>query len=161
MPAEALEKLRKEVEKAAEGLIFISESDARVVFVAAPEARLEEVTPEAVVTWLSSQHDGRTDVFLGSEPLPPLAEKAVEVKDAGRFLRNREEQVDPEDPESREAARKWSRIRRALEEHLQDLSVIRFGEPHYDTVDGQISVFVVGRTEEGALAGILTGSVET
>ncbi|HEX8706487.1 MAG TPA: nuclease A inhibitor family protein [Myxococcaceae bacterium] len=161
MPAQALEKLRKEVEKAAEGLLFLSETDARVVFVAAPEARVEEVTPEEVVTWLSAQHDGRTDVFLGGEPLPVLAEKAVEVKSARDFLRNREESVDREDPESMEAARKWSRIRQALERHLQELRVIRFGEPHYDTVDGQISVFVVGRTEEGALAGILTGSVET
>jgi hypothetical protein len=161
MPAETLEKLRKEVEKEAEGLLFMSESDARVVFVAAPEARVEEVTPEAVVKWLSARHDGRTDVFLGSEPLPVLAEKAVEVKDARSFLCNREESVDPGEPRSREAARKWSRIRQALEENLQELRVIRFGEPHYDTVDGQISVFVVGRTEDGALAGILTGSVET
>jgi cell division GTPase FtsZ len=161
MPAEALEKLRKQVEKAAEGLLFPSETDARVVFVSAPEARVEEVTPEEVMTWLSSQHDGRTDVFLGGEPLPRLEEKAVEVLSARDFLRNRAEGVDFSEPASKKAASKWSLIRQALEENLQELRVIRFGEPHYDTVDGQISVFVVGRTEEGALAGILTGSVET
>jgi hypothetical protein len=160
-PAPSLEKLRKEVEKAAEGLVFISESDAHVVFVAAPEAGVEEVTPEEVVRWLSAQHDGRTDVFLGNEPLPRLAEKAVEVKSARDFLSNRVEAVSYDEAASKETARKWSRIRQALEEHLQDLRVIRFGEPHYDTVDGQVSVFVVGRTEDGGLAGILTGSVET
>lgn len=163
MSAEALEKLRKEVEQAAEGLVFISESDSRVVFVAAPEARVQEVTPEAVVKWLSAQHDGRTDVLFQDEPLPRLSGKAVEVKEAGNFLRNREQLVEPDEPESVEAARKWSLIREALEQNLQELRVIRFGEPHprYDTVDGQVSVFVVGRTRDGALAGILTGSVET
>jgi anti-sigma factor RsiW len=161
MPAEALEKLRKEVEKATEGLVFISESDARVVFVAAPEACVEEVTPEAVVRWLSAQHDGRTDVFLGSEPLPRLAEMAVEVRSARDFLHNRVEAWDPDDPKSEEASRKWIRISEALEEHLQELRVIRFGEPLFEGVEGQVSVFVVGRTGAGALAGILTGSVET
>ncbi|MDY7231218.1 nuclease A inhibitor family protein [Hyalangium rubrum] len=161
MSAEALEKLRKEVEKAAEGLVFISESDARVVFVSAPEARVTEVTPEAVVTWLSAKHDGRTDVFLSPTPLPRLAEKAVEVKSAGDFLARRTEVADPSDPESGKYASQWSQIRQALEEHLQELRVIRFGEAHRGSVDGQISVFVVGRTQEGALAGILTGSVET
>ena len=162
MSAETLEKLRKEVERAAEGLIFISESDARVVFVAAPQSCVQEVTAEQVVRWLSSQHDGRTDVLFSDAPLAGLAQKAVEVKSATDFLRNRMEVVDPEDPDARKAARKWSRIRKALEEHLQDLRVIRFGEPHYDgTVDGLISVFVVGRTQDGDLAGILTASVET
>jgi hypothetical protein len=160
-PTPSLEELRKEVEKAAEGLVFISESDARVVFVAAPEAGVEEVTPEEVVRWLSARHDGRTDVFLGSEPLPRLAEKAVEVKSARDFLSNRVEAVDDEDPESKDSASKWSRIRQALEESLQELRVIRFGEPHHGSVDGQVSVFVVGRTEDGGLAGILTGSIET
>jgi hypothetical protein len=141
----------------------MSESDSRVVFVAAPEARVEEVTAEAVVKWLSAQHDGRTDVLFQDEPLPRLAAKAVEVKEAGKFLRNREQILEPDEPESEEAARKWSLIREALEQNLQELRVIRFGEPHpcYDTVDGQVSVFVVGRTLDGALAGILTGSVET
>jgi hypothetical protein len=161
MSAEVLEKLRKEVEKAAEGLIFISESDARVVFVAAPEADVEEVTPEEVVTWLSEQHDGRTDVMLGGEPLMPLAELGVETRSARDFLSQHAGDVDPESPDSAKSARKWSRIRQALEENLQELRVIRFGQPHYDTVDGLVSVFVVGRTEDGALAGILTGSVET
>ena len=161
MPSQALEKLRKEVEEAAEGLIFASESKARVVFVAAPEAGVEEVTPEDVVTWLSAQHDGRTDVMLGGEPLMPLAELGVETQSARDFLRHYAVDVDPENPASKKSALQWSRIRQALEEHLQELRVIRFGQPHYDTVDGLVSVFVVGRTEEGALAGILTGSVET
>jgi len=109
MPAEPLEKLRKEVEKAAEGLLFLSETDARVVFVAAPEACVEEVTPEAVVTWLSAQHDGRTDVFLGGDFLPPLGEKAVEVKDAGSFLRNRKD-VDRDAPQEFEDPREARRL---------------------------------------------------
>ncbi|QSQ27511.1 hypothetical protein JY651_22490 [Pyxidicoccus parkwayensis] len=163
MSAEALENLRKEVEQAAEGLVFISESDSRVVFVAAPEARVEEVMPAAVVKWLSAQHDGRTDVLFQDEPLPRLAARAVEVKEADTFLHNREQILEPDEPESVEAARKWSLIREALEQNLQELRVIRFGEPHprYDTVEGQVSIFVVGRTQDGALAGILTCAVET
>ncbi|NMO19241.1 hypothetical protein HPC49_16470 [Pyxidicoccus fallax] len=103
------------------------------------------------------------DVLFQDQPLPRLGARAVEVKEAGKFLHNREQILEPDAPESVEPGRKWSLIPDALEQNLQELRGIRFGEPHphYDTVDGQVSVFVVGRTQDGALADIVTGSVET
>jgi hypothetical protein len=85
----------------------------------------------------------------------------VEVRDAKEFFSRRIESVDPADPASQEYARKLRELQLALEKHLQELRVIRFGEPGRTDVSGEISVFIVGRTEDGDLAGVLTGAVET
>lgn len=157
-----MEKLRKAVEKATEGLVFISEGDAQVLFVGAPGSQVTEVTPEAVVALLSAQHDGRTDLYLGSTgPLAPLDGRPVEVRDAGSFFANRVQPSDPEDKTSVRYARQWRELQKVLTQELQDLRVIRFGDPEWGTMSGGISVFIVGRTAAGELAGVLTGSVET
>jgi hypothetical protein len=157
-----LKRLRKSVEKATAGLLFMSESDARVLFVANPEANISQVTPEAVVRYLAAQHDGRTELFApNNAPLAPLAGRPVEVRDAKEFFSRRIENVDPADPSSQEYARKLRELQLALEKHLQEVRVIRFGEPGRTDVSGAISVFIVGRTEDGDLAGVLTGAVET
>lgn len=162
MSDERLKQLRKDVEKAAEGLLLMSESDARVLFVAHPGASVAQVTPSVVVQHLSAQHDGRTDVFAPSNaPLAPLAGRPVEVRDEREFFSRRIGGADPSDPASQEYVRKMRELQQALEKHLQGLQVIRFGEPGRSAVSGQISVFIVGRTEDGELAGVLTGAVET
>ncbi|NOK12660.1 nuclease A inhibitor family protein [Corallococcus exercitus] len=167
MSAETLEKLRRAVEAAADGLVTYSETTARVVFVAAPGAGVNEVTSEAVITWLSAQHDGRGDIFFSdSASLFPLAEQCCEDWGLGRrFLDGHSRIDDPTDPESVESARKWGLIRDAMLEHLQQVRVFRFGDLFEhggsDTVMGQVSIFVVGRTQDGSLAGVLTAKAET
>lgn len=51
-------------------------------------------------------------------------------------------------------ARRFGELTTLLESQLTDMTVVRFG-------DVNISTFIVGRTKNGELAGILTGQVET
>ncbi len=157
-----LARLQRQVERITEGLLFLSESDARFIFVGDANARVTDVTPEAVVTFLSDEHDGRTDLFVPSNPpLAPLAGRPFEVLDADAFFARIIGNLDPADPASRETGRRLRQLQRLLERELEDLTVIRFGEPGRTDVSGQVSIFIVGRTREGALAGVLTGAIET
>jgi len=157
-----LARLQRQVERITEGLLFLSESDARFIFVADADAGVTDVTPEAVVTFLSDEQDGRTDLFVpNNPPLAPLAGRPFEVLDADAFFARIIGNQDPADPASRETARRLRQLQRVLERDLEDLTVIRFGEPGRTDVSGQVSIFIVGRTEEGALAGVLTGAIET
>ncbi len=157
-----LARLQRQVERITEGLLFLSESDARFIFVGDANARVTDVTPEAVVTFLSDEHDGRTDLFVpNNPPLAPLAGRPFEVLDADAFFARIISNLDPADPASRETGRRLRQLQRLLERELEDLTVIRFGEPGRTDVSGQVSIFIVGRTREGALAGVLTGAIET
>ncbi|HZI06792.1 MAG TPA: nuclease A inhibitor family protein [Archangium sp.] len=157
-----LARLQRQVERLTEGLLFLSESDARFIFVGDANARVTDVTPEAVVTFLSDEHDGRTDLFVpNNPPLAPLAGRPFEVLDADAFFARIIGNLDPADPASRETGRRLRQLQRLLERELEDLTVIRFGEPGRTDVSGQVSIFIVGRTREGALAGVLTGAIET
>ncbi len=157
-----LARLQRQVERLTEGLLFLSESDARFIFVANADAGVTDVTPEAVVSFLSDEHDGRTDLFVpNNPPLAPLAGRPFEVVDADAFFARIIGNLDPADPASRETARRLRQLQRVLARDLEDLTVIRFGEPDRTGVSGQVSIFIVGRTEEGALAGVLTGAIET
>jgi hypothetical protein len=157
-----LARLQRQVERITDGLLFLSESDARFIFVSDAEAGVTEVTPEAVVAFLSDEQDGRTDLFLPSnEPLAPLADRPFEVLDADAFFARILNNLDPADLASRETARRLRQLQRTLERNLEDLTVIRFGDPGRTDVGGVVSIFIVGRTADGALAGVLTGAVET
>jgi hypothetical protein len=157
-----LARLQRQVERLTEGLLFLSESDARFIFVANADAGVTDVTPEAVVSFLSDEHDGRTDLFVpNNPPLAPLAGRPFEVVDADAFFARIIGNLDPADPASRETARRLRQLQRVLARDMEDLTVIRFGEPDRTGVSGQVSIFIVGRTEEGALAGVLTGAIET
>jgi hypothetical protein len=146
-----LARLQRRVERITEGLLFLSESDARFIFVSAPDAGVTDVTPEAVVAFLADQQDGRTDLFVPSNaPLAPLADRPFEVLDADAFFAR----VINTEPRLRA-------LQRVLERELEDLTVIRFGDPGRTDVGGVVSIFIVGRTADGALAGVLTGAVET
>ncbi|HLM46313.1 MAG TPA: hypothetical protein VK458_20750, partial [Myxococcaceae bacterium] len=75
-----LARLQRQVERITEGVLFLSESDARFLFVADADAGVTDVTPEAVVTFLSDEQDGRTDLFVpNNPPLAPLAGRPFEV----------------------------------------------------------------------------------
>jgi hypothetical protein len=79
---------------------------------------------------------------------------AVEEKEADKWLNSHCTSSDPSDSVSVEQAQKMSGLRDFLKSQLTDLKVFRFGEVN-------ISVFIVGRTANGELAGALTGLVET
>lgn len=124
-----------EIERAAEGLIYVSEIDAG--FETLLIATTTEVSPEDTI---ASRFGWR--------------EKAVEefrFKDFfERLTRHREWHGETE----RRRTEKFAQLQRLLERHLRDLRVFRFGRI-------QLEIVIAGRDAEGNIAGVHTTAVET
>lgn len=162
-PVDVAATLRAAVERAAEGLWHTSESDAPYRFAYAANPARRAVSPELVRELFAPAHDALAqDVFGPGTSLPPLAGRAVEVRDAAEWLSRLEEVYDPADPVAVENARRFGALRRTLEDAVRDLVVVRFGDDlGAGRVGGAISTFVVGTTADGDVAGLFTGAVET
>lgn len=127
--------LEEQIKKAAEGLYYISETDAEILpFVGEPA---EAVTKEEVLKQTKSAIDS------------PVEEREF----AGFFDRFTEIQ-DWFGDEEKETAQKFARLKELLEKNLRDLKVFKTGEI-------QLDVYVVGLDDEGRLTGIETKAVET
>lgn len=149
-------QLKAAVEPVAAQLLFPSETDARTVFVSASGVGTAPITEALIRSKLTAQHDALLPQVMSVDPAQvPLATRtAVEQRDALLFLNRIIDNADPSDDASVARAQQIGQLRDILTSQLTDLTVYRFG-----TVN--ISVFIVGRTSNGALAGLLTGQVET
>ena len=57
------------------------------------------------------------------------------------------------EPDDRELARRYQRLKKTMETHLSDIAVYKFGRI-------QKEVFIVGLTEDGGIGGLRTKGVE-
>lgn len=95
-----------------------------------------EITPETVLEL--TQHEGNA---------------AIELKDIDSFF---EWAIQPQEwhsPEEQEAVKKYQALVRIIKQ-LSDPKVYRIGEINLD-------IYILGKTEEGAIAGVKTKAVET
>lgn len=125
-----------DLEAAVKGLTFPSESDE----------------PFQVVTL------GRTEGPLTDEKLSGLTQQPrmarVERVDAGQFFsrlttpQHTPGQVDPE------MARRYSKLLEVLNTHLSDVEIVKFGQ-------GDVAIYIIGRTKDGIYAGVRTSATET
>ena len=157
---------RAAVEAVAKDLFYLSEGDARLAFVesAAPVAGV--IDAQAIRAALGAQHDARmTDGSVWFSPDPgymKIADRTPEVRDVDAFLARLTEIGDPNDPASAVEAAKFQALVGVLKANLTDIKVIRFNQsndPNHDAITS--SIFIVGRTADGKLAGVLTGAIET
>jgi hypothetical protein len=155
-PGDSVAEARAALEAATRDLLMPSETDARFAFVSGRPLNGAPITPELVRAQLGAQHDALLPTLMDVDPSGvPLAGKTwVEAPSAAEFLDRLVANVDPADPVSVARGRRFAALRTALQAELTDLHVYRFGEI-------SISTFIVGRTRSGALAGLLTGQVET
>ena len=123
------------LEKACEGLVYLSETDAPVVPFQGPA--VEEVTTEEILTIAGRDED---------EPIEEIA-----VHDLFRKLRTEHEWFSAD---QRKNAKRFAALEQLISETLDDIHVYRVGRIRID-------IFVAGIDEDGKLAGVRTFAVET
>ena len=146
--------VQEALEKASAGLTMPSEANASFAFVAGTGVVSGPITAALIRAQLGAQHDaliGRVVTGEGGK----LADKTeVEVRAAQEFFEHFAAAADPNDAWSVERAKRLTALLEVLSSELSGLVVVRFGAV-------TISTFLVGRTSDGHLAGLLTAQVET
>lgn len=125
-----------ELQAAIQGLTFPSESDE----------------PFQVVDLGKGEGPMTEDKLLSMTQQPQLAR--VERVDAGQFfarLTVPQPTVGQVDPDT---ARRYSKLLEVLKTHLADIQVIKFGQ-------GDVAIYIIGRTKDGTYAGVRTAATET
>jgi hypothetical protein len=127
------EDLTKAIGKAADGLLFPSETDAPITFVSLGKA------------------DPRGAVLKAKDRTPGTKVKTATVN---AFFKPVVEEKDWFESEERERAARFRDLLTLLRENLTALRVYKVG-------DVTIDVYVIGKTVSGELAGVATQIVET
>ncbi|WP_242919811.1 nuclease A inhibitor family protein [Pontibacter liquoris] len=131
--AALLEGLRQQ----AEGLYYVSETDAPFVVVHFPAMEGNEPTAAELTSWAGM----------------PAGEKTETVTLAA-FFRNQVTETPDMGEEDRKMAQRFQQLQAFLAQHLQDVKVYRVGARRK-------TALVLGRTRTGNLAGLKTQLVET
>jgi hypothetical protein len=129
--------VRGRLEAAAEGLLFLSESESPFEFEELPGDAPAELTPDAV------------RAALGEPEGTPVAELTLD-----RLLAGHIEEADPADPVAQEQVAGFRALKQALTTHLADVRVFRVG-------DVQVRYHALGRTPDGKVAGLAASALET
>jgi len=128
-------KLAEYIENAAEGLYYVSETDAEIKpFIGRTS---QAVTPEEIL----KQTDN-------------AANSAVEQRDFADFFSRLTKIQDWFGDEEKANAQKFVRLKEVLENNLRELRVFKVGKI-------QLNIYVVGLDENDKLLGIKTKAVET
>lgn len=128
---------RERVESAAEGLLFISETESPFEYEELPGNAPPELTADAV------------RAALGEPEGTPASELSLD-----RFLAGHIEEADPADPVAQENVGRFRALKQALAESLADVRVFRVG-------DVQVRYHALGRTPDGRVAGLSASALET
>ena len=128
-------RVLKRLEKACEGLVYLSETDAPVV--PFQGRAVDEVTAEEILRIAERDKE---------EPIEEIA-----IHDLFRRLRTEHEWFSAE---QRKNAKRFASLEKLLSETLDDIHVYRIGRIRID-------IFVAGIDTEGRLTGVRTFAVET
>ncbi len=149
--------IRTEVETAADGLLFMSESDYPFSFVSAPLTASDHVNEATVRAKLASYVDADPGADKPLSSLVSMSQTWEEWKSAGHNC------YDPSDPVAMESCNKMRTLEQVLEANLSDIHVYYFGKNGTNgNVQGiGVSIFIVGRSPEGNLVGVRTLAIWT
>jgi histidine triad (HIT) family protein len=129
--------VRERLEGAAEGLLFVSESESPLEYVELPGEAPAELTANAVRAALGEAEDA------------PASETTLD-----RWLAGHIEEADPADPVAQENVARFQALKGALTECLADVKVFRVG-------DAQVRYYALGRAPDGRVAGLSASALET
>lgn len=129
------DELKRQIEKASEGLYFISETDAEILPFFGKQA--ENVTKEEILSQTES-----------------AANTLVEERNFTEFFARLTEIQDWFGDEEKVTAQRFADLEDLLKKNLRDLKVFKVGKV-------ELEVFVVGLDAENNLLGIKTKAVET
>lgn len=146
------DSLREELEKAADGLEYISESDSPFQFFTLPAEGEQDLTPEGFLNRL-----GISQAVIDEFSLP--VERLIEERRLENFFPSAEDLaagdgVDPSDSEVAAEAKKYRELEALLKKRLRGLKVLCVGQV-------EIRCYIVGLDEHGNLAGLVTLAIET
>jgi len=128
--------LRERLERAAEGLTYMSEADHPFEFFILPGAGDQPPGVEAFAR------------LVGADPGAPLQERGLD-----RFFARHVEKIDPVDAEAQRLRPRYEALREGLRE-LGGATVYRIGEV-------EVQCYIVGGDGRGNLIGLRTVAVET
>lgn len=120
------------LEKATEGLLYQSETDAPVEVVSLAEGCEPEALREA-----AGVESGEVERVAFEEFFAPLVEEQEWYGE-----------------EERETAARFGKVKRLMERSLEELGVFRVGER-------EVAIFALGRAADGVWVGVRTRAVET
>ena len=148
-------QIQAEIEKASEGLTYMSESDFPFMFVSAPLDG--ELTEEAVRAAFADVVDNDEDT---DKPLVDLFGMTDTWDD---WKANKHSCHDTEEPESMAVCTQMRNFEAVLEANLSDIQIFYFGaEGEPGAVNGTaVSLFIVGRSPDGSLVGVRTIAIWT
>ena len=133
--ASSSDRLAEQIKRAAEGLYYISETDAEITLFVGQTS--QTVTPDEVL----KQTNGPAD-------------SAVEQRDFSNFFARLTVIDDWFGDAEKENAQKYVRLKEVLENNLRELKVFKVGKI-------QLNIYVVGLDENDKLLGIKTKAIET
>jgi len=136
-PSTESTEVRERLESAAEGLLFISESESPFEYEELPADTPAALTPDSV------------RAALGEPEETPVEETSLD-----RFLSGHIERADPADPVAQENVGRFRALKQALTESLSEVKVFRVGEV-------EVRYHVLGRTPDGRIAGLAASALET
>jgi hypothetical protein len=152
----AIPEVKAALEAAVVDMWMPSETDARFVFLTGTQLNGAAITVATIRAQLTAQHDAQIANVMYTDPSErSLAAKTlVEERSAYDYIDRIVANADPADDVSLANAQKFVALKAALQAHLTDVKMVRFGRI-------SISTFIVGRTRTGELVALLTGQVET
>jgi hypothetical protein len=151
--------IRKELEAAAQGLTYASESDEPYTYVHYAPKKSETLRiAGSIVGQKFSGLEGTQD-DKGRE----LRDQKFERRDFASFLADDPE--DPEiDPDLAAQFAKFAKVKAVMSKYLTNLKVFRYGTKNRKSglVKGpSVQIFIVGKSASGAIIGLRTVSIET
>ncbi len=130
------ESLADALQRAVQGLLYTSESDAPFAVIQWPDCPAP-LTPEEVLT------------RAGREPNAPVTQQSMEA-----FFQPLTADQAWYGEKDRAAAQRYRQLRALLEQHLRDAQVFRVGKV-------EVTVYIIGHTADGQCVGLRTTAVET
>jgi hypothetical protein len=143
---------REHLERAAAGLLYSSESDYPLQFFSLPCAGEGDLTPAGFLVRL-----GVSQQFIDEFNVP--IDRLVEERPLDGFFPSSADLAgyygtDPSDPKVVAESKRFRRLEAALRKRLKGVRVLRVGYV-------EIRCYIVGRTVDGDLAGLVTTAIET
>jgi Nuclease A inhibitor-like protein len=151
-PRGCISALREELEKAAAGLNYSSESDYPFRFFALPAEDETDLTPQGFLNRI-----GVSQQFIDEVNLP--IDRLVEERTLDGFFPTDDDLAeyhgtDSSDPKIASESKRFRKLEAVLRKRLRGVKVLRVGQV-------EIRCYIAGLDEHGDIAGLVTTAIET
>jgi Nuclease A inhibitor-like protein len=157
-------KVASSMASAMKGLTYMSESDYPFTAISAANPDKKPMSGALVF----SQFKGAIEeLFKDDVNEVKYKDMAFEggAKDGLDFITEKTTAEDPSDPDQVKEAKAYQNLLKIVNANLTDVRVVKVGPKDEDgslaSDQGLYGLLIVGRTRDGSLAGLMTGSVET